>query len=179
VVIRHWRRSHTKDGATAYRLDWNGLSFCWTGDGRPDELTAEFAKGVDVFVTEVQPDTMALQEKKMGLPQKIGENTIDIAHTVHYALGYLINQVRSGGGDVSYTSQRLPATAGADPGTRNSSQPGVAWGCCCFDQEQQRDDRPCRRPGSAQEQQRRRDCCNSMCDARSHVVSELHDWRIG
>jgi ribonuclease Z len=52
VVIRHWRRSHTKDGATAYRLDWNGLSFCCTGDGRPDELTAEFAKGVDVLVTD-------------------------------------------------------------------------------------------------------------------------------
>ena len=56
VTIRHWRCSHTKDGASAYRLDWNGLSFVWTGDGRPDELTAEFAQGVDVFVTEVQPD---------------------------------------------------------------------------------------------------------------------------
>ena len=68
VTIRHWRRSHTKDGASAYRLDWNGLSFVWTGDGRPDELTAEFAKGVDVFVTEVQPDLANLQQLKMGLP---------------------------------------------------------------------------------------------------------------
>ncbi len=31
VTVRHWRRSHTKDGASAYRLDWNGLSFVWTG----------------------------------------------------------------------------------------------------------------------------------------------------
>jgi ribonuclease Z len=54
VTVRHWRRSHTKDGASAYRLDWNGLSFVWTGDGRPDELTAKYAKGVDVFVTELQ-----------------------------------------------------------------------------------------------------------------------------
>ena len=52
VTIRHWRRSHAKDGASAYRLDWNGLSFVWTGDGRPDDLTAKYAKGVDVFVTE-------------------------------------------------------------------------------------------------------------------------------
>ena len=94
VVVRHWRRSHTKDGATAYRLDWNGLSFVWTGDGRPDELTAKFAKGVDVFVTECQPDTMALQEKRMGLPLMIGENTVDTSHTVHYAVGYLMNQVQ-------------------------------------------------------------------------------------
>ena len=93
VTIRHWRRSHTKDGASAYRLDWNGLSFVWTGDGRPDELTAEFAKGVDVFVTEVQPDVAKLQELKMGLPQMITNNTVDTAHTVHYAVGYLTKQV--------------------------------------------------------------------------------------
>ena len=66
VTIRHWRRSHTKDGASAYRLDWNGLSFVWTGDGRPDELTAEFAKGVDVFVTELQPDLAKLQQIEDG-----------------------------------------------------------------------------------------------------------------
>ena len=111
VTIRHWRRSHTKDGASAYRLDWNGLSFCWTGDGRPDELTAEFAKGVDVFVTECQPDTMKLQSLKMGLPQMIGENTIDMAHTVHYAVGYLMNQVQPRLGMVthmSYDSDMIP-----------------------------------------------------------------------
>ena len=59
---------HTKDGASAYRLDWNGLSFVWTGDGRPDELSLELAKGVDVFVTEVQPDTANLQALKFGMP---------------------------------------------------------------------------------------------------------------
>jgi phosphoribosyl 1,2-cyclic phosphodiesterase len=68
VTVRHWRRSHTKDGASAYRLDWNGLSFVWTGDGRPDQLSLELAKGVDVFVTEVQPDTANLQALKFGMP---------------------------------------------------------------------------------------------------------------
>ena len=48
VTVRHWRRSHAKDGATAYRLDWNGLSFVWTGDGRPDELTTKYSKGANV-----------------------------------------------------------------------------------------------------------------------------------
>jgi len=45
VIIRHWRRIHNKDGASVYRLEWNGLSFVWTGDGRPDELTAKLGKG--------------------------------------------------------------------------------------------------------------------------------------
>ena len=36
--------------ASAYRLNGNGLSFVWTGDGKPDELTANYAKGAAVFV---------------------------------------------------------------------------------------------------------------------------------
>jgi ribonuclease Z len=94
VRIIHWRRSHTKDGASAYRLDWNGLSFVWTGDGRPDELTLKYAKGADVFVTELQPDVPQLMETKMGVPAPILSNTIDTAHTPHYAYGYMMQQVK-------------------------------------------------------------------------------------
>ena len=36
--IIHWQRSHAKDGASAYRLEWNGLRVVWTGDGRPSKL---------------------------------------------------------------------------------------------------------------------------------------------
>ena len=38
------------------RLDWNGLSFVWTGDGKPDQLTIEYARGADVFVSEMACD---------------------------------------------------------------------------------------------------------------------------
>lgn len=94
VVVRHWRRAHGKDGASAYRLDWNGLSFVWTGDGRPDANTAKFSKGVDVFVTELQPDTMNVQSLKFGLPPVVGTTTIDLSHTPHYATGYMFKQVQ-------------------------------------------------------------------------------------
>jgi len=93
VTIRHWRRSHAKDGATAYRLDWNGLSFVWTGDGRPDELTTKYAAGVDVFVTEIQSDTARIMQQKYGLPPWLYNYTIDTHHTPHYAAGYLMKQV--------------------------------------------------------------------------------------
>ena len=93
VTVRHWRRSHNMDGASAYRLDWNGLSFVWTGDGRPDELTLEYAKDVDVFVTELQPDLGKIMEQKTGVPQGIYNSTIDIVHTDHYATGYMIKHV--------------------------------------------------------------------------------------
>lgn len=94
ATVRHWRRSHAKDGASAYRLDWNGLSFVWTGDGRPDELTVKYAAGVDVFVTEMQADTGNLMQEKYGLPLWLYNYTIDTHHTPHYAAGYLMNQVQ-------------------------------------------------------------------------------------
>ena len=94
VQVRHWPRSHVMDGASAYRLDWNGLAFVWTGDGRPDQLTLKYAKGVDVFVTEMQADLGSLSEARMGIPQLIGNTTIDSAHTVPYAVGYLLNQLK-------------------------------------------------------------------------------------
>ncbi len=93
VTVRHWRRSHGKDGASAYRLDWNGLSFVWTGDGLPDKLTTEYSKGCDVFVTEIQPDLSKLFALKFGLPTELINPTIDVAHTPHYGAGYQIKQV--------------------------------------------------------------------------------------
>ena len=60
VTISAFPAVHCFEGPVSYRLDWNGLSFVWTGDGRPDELTAKYAKDVDVFVTECEIDTGAL-----------------------------------------------------------------------------------------------------------------------
>ena len=94
VTVRHWRRSHTMDGASAYRLDWNGLSFVWTGDGKADQLTEKYAKGADVFVSEMVVDNPALWALKQGIPEVIGAYTIDSAHTSGYGVGYLANQVK-------------------------------------------------------------------------------------
>ena len=96
VKVRHWPRSHVKDGACAYRLDWEdaGLSFVWTGDGRPDELSAEYGAGADVFVTEGTIDTPSLSALKVGAPAELWEYAIDIYHTMYYAAGYLFQQAQ-------------------------------------------------------------------------------------
>jgi ribonuclease Z len=94
VTVTHWRRSHMLDGASAYRLDWNGLSFVWTGDGKPDELTVEYAKGVDVFVSELIVDTINLMAVQFGISPQMAALTIDNLHTPHYAVGYLANLVQ-------------------------------------------------------------------------------------
>jgi ribonuclease Z len=94
VTVTHWRRSHMLDGASAYRLDWNGLSFVWTGDGKADELTAEYAKGADVFVSELIVDTINLMAVQFGISPRMAALTIDNLHTPHYAVGYLANLVQ-------------------------------------------------------------------------------------
>jgi len=94
VKIIHWERSHAKDGASAYRLDWNGLCFVWTGDGRPSELDEKYAKGCDVYVTELQQEVVEINSGIQGVPPFLARYTIDTHHTPGYASGYLANQVQ-------------------------------------------------------------------------------------
>jgi len=110
VTVRHWPRSHGKDGASAYRLDWNGLSFVWTGDGRPDELTVKYSQGVDVFVTEVQNDLGQLMSMKMGMPPAMYNYMIDTHHTPHFAAGYLFKEINPRIGMVTHMEYEAALT---------------------------------------------------------------------
>jgi len=94
VRVIHWQRSHAKDGASAYRLEWNGLSVVWTGDGRPSRLDEKYAAGADVYITEVQPELVAISSGVQGVPPFLGRYTIDTHHTPGYAAGYLANKVK-------------------------------------------------------------------------------------
>jgi ribonuclease BN (tRNA processing enzyme) len=94
VKISHWRQSHTEDGASAYRLDWNGMCVAFTGDGRPNSLTIKYAKGCDLLITEIQPEIIAVSSSVMGVMPFIGRVTLDQAHNPAYAAGYLYNQVK-------------------------------------------------------------------------------------
>lgn len=94
VKITHWRQSHTCDGASAYRLDWNGLSVAFTGDGRPNSLTIKYAKDVDLLITEVQCEVVAISASVNGVLPVIARNTIDMAHNPGYAAGYLYEKIK-------------------------------------------------------------------------------------
>ncbi len=94
VKIIHWQRSHAKDGATGYRLDWNGMSFVWTGDGRPSKLDLEYAKGADLYITELQVELLEISSGVQGVPPFLGRYTVDTHHTPGYAVGYLANKIQ-------------------------------------------------------------------------------------
>ena len=94
VKITHWRQSHTQDGASAYRLDWNDMCVAFTGDGRPNSLTIKYAKGCDVVITEVQVELMAISAGINGVLPVMGRVTVDTSHNPGYAAGYLFNEVK-------------------------------------------------------------------------------------
>jgi hypothetical protein len=94
VEVIHWQRSHAKDGASGYRLNWNGMSVVWTGDGRPSELDIEYATGADVYITELQTELVAISSGVQGVPPFLGRYTIDTHHTPAYAAGYLASQIK-------------------------------------------------------------------------------------
>ena len=111
VKIIHWRQSHTEDGASAYRLDWNGMCVSFTGDGRPNSLTAKYAKGCDLLITEIQPEIVAVSAGVMGAMPLVARITVDQAHNPAYAAGYLYSQVKprmAMATHVSYDSYSLP-----------------------------------------------------------------------
>ena len=99
ATVQHWRRSHAKDGASGYRLDWKtpdgeNLCFVWTGDGRPSMLDLLYAKGCDVYVTEIQTEVVGLSSVVQGVPPFLGRYTIDTHHTPGYAAGWLANKIK-------------------------------------------------------------------------------------
>lgn len=94
VKVTHWQRSHAKDGASAYRLDWNDMCFVWTGDGRPSKLDLEYATGCDLYVTELQQELIEISSGVQGVPPFLGRYTVDTHHTPGYAAGYLAKQIK-------------------------------------------------------------------------------------
>jgi ribonuclease Z len=94
VKIIHWPTIHVSDGASSYRLDWNGLSFCFTGDNRPNRLAIKYCKGVDMYVSEAYTEVLGIQAAALGVLPAVARWTYDNYHTSAYALGYMAEQIQ-------------------------------------------------------------------------------------
>jgi ribonuclease Z len=55
VRITSWPAIHALDGSVSYRLEWNGLSFVFGGDTRPNRWFIEYAAGADFAIHECFP----------------------------------------------------------------------------------------------------------------------------
>ena len=55
VTITSWPAIHSLDGSVSYRLEWNGLSFVFGGDTRPNKWFIEYAQDADFAIHECFP----------------------------------------------------------------------------------------------------------------------------
>jgi ribonuclease Z len=89
VTIKHFPALHIMDGAISYRMDWNGLSFVWTGDTQPNHFVVENAKGVDLLIHETAPTTERYSQAT-GLPAELAKIVVANSHTPAKALGKIL-----------------------------------------------------------------------------------------
>jgi ribonuclease Z len=90
VTIKHWPALHIIDGAISYRLDWNGMSFVWSGDTNPNHFFVDNAKGADIILHETAPIATRFA-KACNVPQKIADNIITASHTPAKAYGKVLS----------------------------------------------------------------------------------------
>ncbi len=79
VTITAFPAIHCIDGPVSYRLDWNGLSMVFLGDGKPSQFMVDNAQNVDVLIHEAFVPAKEYSEKT-HLPYQIAQN---ICHGVH------------------------------------------------------------------------------------------------
>jgi ribonuclease Z len=70
VTVTAFPAIHILDGPVSYRLDWNGLSFVYSGDTHPNKWFIEYGQNADVLVHESFVTVDQLVEKQ-GFPREL------------------------------------------------------------------------------------------------------------
>jgi ribonuclease Z len=80
VTITSFPAVHILDGPVSLRLDWEGLSFVYSGDTTPSLFLAENAKGADVVVHETFNTVEQLKERS-GYDPKTAKGIGTVIHS--------------------------------------------------------------------------------------------------
>ena len=128
VVIRSFPAIHIYDGPVSYRLEWNGLTFVFSGDTTPNRFFIENAQGADLLIHECFNTVKQLIERSgyderraasARSAQRAGRSGAGAGAGEAAACGglSLLQRLRHGAGDRARDPQGLagPAGAGAGP----------------------------------------------------------------
>jgi ribonuclease Z len=93
VKVKSFPAIHIRDGSVSYRLEWNGLSFVFGGDSKPNKWFAKEAKGADVVVHECffTPEQWM---KISGFPYQQAYWVTSVIHTPGEGFGKLMSMVK-------------------------------------------------------------------------------------
>jgi ribonuclease Z len=84
---------HIFDGPVSLRLEWNGLTFVYSGDTTPSYFFVENAKGADLVVHEAFNTVRQLMERS-GYDEKTARGIGTMAHTSPSEAGFVLNEVK-------------------------------------------------------------------------------------
>lgn len=93
VVIKSFPAIHLYDGPVSYRLEWNGLSFVFSGDTTPSRFFVDNAQGADFLIHECFNTVTQLIERS-GYDDKSARGIGTIAHTAPEEAGKVLTLVK-------------------------------------------------------------------------------------
>jgi len=83
--------THIIDGPVGYRLNWNGLSFAFSGDTNPNTFFVDLAKNATVAVHEalVPKEFLSLA---MSIPMQDADHIVNHVHTAVHSAGVVLQR---------------------------------------------------------------------------------------
>jgi len=93
VTIKSFPAVHIYDGPVSYRLEWNGLSFVFSGDTTPSRVFVDNAQGADFVIHECF-NTVAQLIERSGYDEKTARHVGTMAHTAPDEAGQVLALVK-------------------------------------------------------------------------------------
>ena len=92
VKITSFPAVHIYDGPVSLRLEWNGLTFVYSGDTTPSQFFIDNAKGADVLIHETFNTVSQLMERS-GYDENSARAIGTYIHSSPEEAGYVLNAV--------------------------------------------------------------------------------------
>jgi ribonuclease Z len=92
VVIKSFPAVHIFDGPVSYRLEWNGLSFVFSGDTTPSQFFLDNARQADLVVHEAF-NTVSQLMARSGYDERMAKGIGTIAHSAPEEVGFVFKEI--------------------------------------------------------------------------------------
>lgn len=93
VVVKSFPAVHIYDGPISYRLEWNGLTFVFSGDTTPSQFMLDHGKGADLLIHEAFNTVNQLMARS-GYDRRTAVGIGTIAHTAPEEVGPVLAEVK-------------------------------------------------------------------------------------
>jgi ribonuclease Z len=93
VKVKAFPAVHCIDGAVSYRMEWNDLSFVYSGDTKPNQFFVDHGQGADLLIHESFPPA-ELHSAQSGLPVEFSRKIVNGVHSPPRAVGAVFGMTK-------------------------------------------------------------------------------------